>query len=322
LLGAREEQDVGKKIAVVLPTKNEEKSIRQVIGALHAELARLGHEVVVTIVTDDSRDQTRKIAAECGAVVVNGGGKGLGLAMFRGLKTALQYSPDIIMSCDSDGQSVVSEAGSFLKPILAGDADMVLGSRFQEQGSIKYQYRLKNRTGIFILVRILRYLTRLPLTDSHGGLRAMVPQVIEELEMIGSHTYVQETIIDAAEKGFRIAEIPSVWEKREVGESRVVSSIKRYVFYTLPILFIRSGEHIKTLYDFGIFFIVLSLVHLGVVLLETHFNLKLMFDRQSFHLMGIFFLIGIQLFFCGFVLELLSGIKKNIDFVASRTLRK
>lgn len=313
---------MGKKIALVLPTKNEEKSIRPVIEALRAELARLGHEVVATIVTDDSRDGTRRIASEIGAVVVNGGGKGLGLAMFRGLKTALQYSPDIIVSADSDGQSVVSEIGAFLKPIVDGDADMVLGSRFREKGLIKYRYRLKNRTGIFILVRILRYLTGLPLTDSHGGLRAMVPQVVEELEMIGSHTYVQETIIDAAEKGFRITEIPSVWEKREVGGSRVVSSIKRYVFYTLPILFIRSGEHIRALYDLGILFVLLSVLHLVVVATDTHFNLQTMFDRQSFHLMGIFFLIGIQLFFCGFVLELLSGIKKNIDFVASRTLRK
>ncbi len=75
----------------------------------------------------------------------------------------------------------------------------------------------------------------------------MRPAVVAELEMVGTHTYVQETIIDAFEKGFRIIEIPSVWKKRENGKSRVLRSIPLYVFYTLPVLILRSGQHIKLL---------------------------------------------------------------------------
>jgi hypothetical protein len=97
----------------------------------------------------------------------------------------------------------------FLESIARDEADMVVGSRFLEPGLIQYRYRWRNRFGIFVLVRILRALTGLPLTDSHGGLRAMRPEVVQELDVIGTHTYVQEMLIDAREKGFRIKEVSS-----------------------------------------------------------------------------------------------------------------
>ena len=86
----------------------------------------------------------------------------------------------------------------------------------------------------------------------------MKPEVIENLDIIGNHTYVQETIIDSYENGFKIIEIPSAWKVRKVGQSRVVLSIPKYIFYTLPILLLRSGGHIKFLYPAGIFLIFLA----------------------------------------------------------------
>ena len=78
----------------------------------------------------------------------------------------------------------------------------MVASRFLEKGSIKYRYRFINNFGTQVLAGMLRRLTGLPLTDSHGGIRAMRREVAQELEMLGSHTYVQETIIDAVEKDF------------------------------------------------------------------------------------------------------------------------
>jgi len=302
-----------KKICFVLPTKNEEKTIKEVIEGIRAEVEGLSHEVLAIIVTDDSRDNTRSIAQQNEATVINGGGKGLGSAMFRGLKLALHYNPDIIVAMDADGQSEIKELRAFLQPILDNEADLVLGSRFKEEGLVKYHYRLKNRTGIRILVKILRWLTKIKLTDSHGGLRAMTTNVVKELEMIGTHTYVQETIIDAAEKGFRIKEIPSVWKERKNGKSRVVASIAIYTFYTLPVLILRSGQHIKGLFSLGIFFFLLAFLDFFVVGIQTDFDFRKMLDRQSFLMIILFISIGIQLLFSGFALELLSGIKRKID---------
>jgi len=303
-----------KKVCVVLPTKNEESSIRDVIKGLRDAFKGTVFTDPVIFITDDSMDRTRAIAREEGAVVINGGGKGLGYAMYQGLKATLSYDPDYIISFDADGQCDPSEIPSFLAPIEADEADMVLGSRFKQADLVKYRYRFKNRMGIRILVRILRALTGLPLTDSHGGIRAMRPEVVKELEMLGTHTYVQETIIDAVEKGFRIKEIQSVWEKREHGSSRVVSSIPTYIFYTLPILIIRSKGHIKWLYSSGIILVLAAIGYFLFISYQASFQFKTMFERlPSFLLIALLVLTGLQLFFFGFIIELIKEIKYRID---------
>jgi hypothetical protein len=150
------------------------------------------------------------------------------------------------------------------------------------------------------------------LTDSHGGIRAMRPEVAAELDMFGTHTYVQESIIDAAEKGFRIKEIPSVWRKREVGTSRVVKSIPRYVFYTLPILLLRSGQHIRGLYMLGMLSCLMSLLVFATVLIEER-TLMIGHRTPALILIALLFTTGIQLFFFGFTLQLINQIKRNVD---------
>lgn len=299
---------------MVLPTKNEEDLIGQVVNDIFSKFESFGFPRPIIIVTDDSRDNTRKAAAIAGAQVINGGGKGLGFAMYQGLKFSLRFKPDYVLSCDADGQAELDEIPSFMDPLITDEADLVIGSRFIRSGLVYYKYRWINRLGIRILSRILRAFTGLPITDSHGGLRAMKSDVIFELEMLGTHTYVQETIIDAAEKGFRIKEIPSVWKERVQGGSKVVASIPTYVFYTLPILIIRSKQHIKWLYTSGIGLIVAAMVYFLFISWQEGFHLKQMFDRlPSFVLITLFILAGIQLFFFGFILQIIKDIKYRMD---------
>lgn len=302
------------KVTVVLPTRNEEATITQVIEAIKEEFERLpDYDLYSIIVVDDSSDQTRKYASEAGADVLMGGGQGLGKAMYRGLKKASRTECDLILSMDTDGQVDTSEISHFLGFQKKEEGDLILGSRFQNKESVFYQYPFVNRLGIRILVAILNNVTKLGLTDSHGGIRVMKREVAEQLELIGTHTYVQETIIDAAEKGFRVIEIPSVWKKRVEGSSRIVGNIPKYIFYTLPILILRSGQHIRLLYPLGIFFILLSFLDFLIVGIQTGFSLEQLFYRQSFHLIFLLFLIGINLFFFGFVIELLGNIKRKMN---------
>jgi len=301
------------KITFVLPTRDEEKTIGAVINELKTECAHNNLEIQQIIVADDSKDRTREIAKELGATIIIGGGQGLGQAVYRGLKASLRFEADVVVSLDTDGQVDLSELPRFVNPILKDRADLVVGSRFKDKGLVGYDYPFINRSGIRILVFILRKLTGLPLTDSHGGFRAMRSDVVKELELIGTHTYVQECIIDAVEKGFRVEEIASVWNKRNHGKSRIVRSIPKYVFYTLPILILRAGQHIRFLYPLGMFFIFLSLLDFVIVGFETSLNLREMFDRQSFHLILLLFMIGLNLFFFGFTIELLGNIKRKMS---------
>ena len=302
------------KICVVLPTKNESKTIEKMIRELFEKFDYFGFETPIIIITDDSSDNTRKLAKMNGAKVINGGGKGLGYAMYQGLKSALKYNPDYILSCDADGQLDLNEIPNFINPLINDEADLIIGSRFLKQSLVKYKYRWRNRFGVIILSKILSSFTGKKITDSHGGMRAMSANVIQELEMLGTHTYVQETIIDANEKGFRILEIPSVWKKRESGGSKVVSSIPTYVFYTLPILFIRSKKHIKWLYSIGILLNLFAIIYFAFISWESSFQFKNMFDRlPSFVLIALFILAGLQFFFFGFILQIVKEIKYGVD---------
>ncbi len=300
-------------IALVIPTKNEADTIGHLIDEIKSKCNEFGFENVQIIITDDSRDKTREIARSKGAVIVVGGGKGLGSAMYKGLKESLKFNPDIIYSLDADGQVDLNEIRTFKEALVENNADLVLGSRFKKKDLIKYEYKFINRTGIKVLVRILNYLTGLSLTDSHGGIRAMKPEVVESLEIIGTHTYVQEAIIDAYENGYKVIEVPSAWLKREHGKSRVVLSIPKYIFYTLPVLILRSGGHIQLLFPMGLLMILLAFLDITYVAFETGFSFMEMIERQSFNLFILLLLMGINLFFFGFALELIANIKRKIN---------
>lgn len=307
------------KICVVIPTKNEEASIGEVIRtakeALAPDLCRSLHIIVV----DDSTDRTRSLARTAGAQVINGGGRGLGSSMYEGLKAAASMGPDYIVSIDGDGQADLNEVSQFLRPLIEDEADLVVGSRFKGQNLVKYKYRFVNRFGTIVLAWILRRLTGLKLTDSHGGLRAMRREVVEELEMLGTHTYVQETIIDAVEKGFRVLEVPSAWKLRRHGKSRVVSSIPRYVFYSLPVLVLRSGQHIRLLYSAGITLIGVALLYFLSILAQVRFNIKAVGDRlPAFVWITLVISIGFQCFFFGFILQLIKQMKYRLDRTEQR----
>lgn len=305
------------KICVVVPTKNEESTIADVIQSIREGVSRAGYTECCILIVDDSRDQTKKVALANGAYVVRGSGDGLGSAMYKGLKAALQLNPTILMTADGDGQSDArNEIPRFLEPIENGSADLVLGSRFLNKDLIHYDYRWVNRLGTRLLSGIMNRQTGLKLTDSHGGLRAMQPEVAASLEMIGTHTYVQETIIDASEKGFRIVEIPSVWMRRKVGTSKVVASIPNYIFYTLPILVLRAGEHVRALYWFGFFLVFLAVAIFGAIFVEEGFTLKLAHRTPAFIFIALLTLLGSLTFFFGFVLQLLQQIKRSTDRAA------
>jgi glycosyltransferase involved in cell wall biosynthesis len=300
---------------VVIPTKNEEHTIQAVITEVREAFATLPYDLEI-LITDDSTDATRQIARACGAHVVNGGGEGLGSAMYRGLKEALYLKPSVIVSIDGDGQTDArTEIPQFVQPILEQRADLVLGSRFAREGLVAYRYKSVNMMGTRILTWILRRMTGLHVTDSHGGIRAMVPDVARELQIIGSHTYVQETIIDAHEKGFRIVELPSVWRKRNFGQSRVVRSIPKYIAYTLPVLLLRSGQHIRALYALGSLLVVGAFGVFGLVLLEEGFTLVLGHRTPALIMIALMIMAGLQLLFFGFSFQLLKQIKRAIDRV-------
>jgi len=294
------------KICLVLPTRDEAATLPGVVTEIRDAFRQLGLRDPLIIISDDSHDDTRRTAAQLGVHVVNGEGKGLGFAMRKALRAALALQPDLVMTMDADGQSDPCEVMTFLEPIAKDEADLVLGSRFLKPGLVAYPYPFINRLGTRMLSGMMRAMTGLPLTDSHGGLRAWRTEVVRDLEIIGTHTYVQETVIDTWRKGYRIREVPTVWRKRVAGKSRVVGSISKYVMYTLPILVMQSGIHVRWLYRAAFLLVLLSVSYFLVIFSEAGFHKAGLFVRiPALLCVAMLAIIGIQLFTLGFMAEML-----------------
>lgn len=222
------------RLVGVIPAKNEEETIGPVIEEVEREVDDLGYELDI-VVSSGSTDDTDEIAREKGYTVIDDGGKGLGLAMYRGLKEALEHDPDVIFSIDADFQFRPSELGKLIKELEETEADLVLGSRFLDDG-VEYEMSFSHRLGNWFLTVFTNLLAGLSLTDAQTGYRVMKPEVAEDLEMIGNHTYVQETVLDASMRDYNISEVPVHFDSREHGGSRVASSLVKYGIRTLPVL--------------------------------------------------------------------------------------
>jgi glycosyltransferase involved in cell wall biosynthesis len=306
----------GPRVCVVIPTKNEENSIAKVIDDVKRAIEDAGFGIPLVVVTDDSVDGTEAAAGRAGATVVRAGGIGLGYAMAVGLREAVRTECEYIVSVDGDGQADPSEIPAFLEPLESGRADLVLGSRFLAKGLVKYKYPRFNRVGVLILAWLLTLFSGQRFTDSHGGIRAMRRQVVAELALTGTHSYVQETIIDAVQRGYRVTEVPSAWTKREHGSSRVVASIPRYAAHTLPVLLVKTGKHITWLTTGGAFFAVAAVVGFVAILIEEGFSIPDLFDRlPALLLIALLVMVGTQMFFTGLVLEMLRNMARRVDRV-------
>ena len=223
--------------AVIVFAKNEEKTIGRVIDDLKAACRRIPGGKFQLFLCDDSTDQTAKIARDKGLFVIKGPGRGLGMSYYYALRFVSKRDFSVIVTVDGDGQADMSEIPRFYERLEKGALDMIIGSRFLKKDSVSYRYPKTNLFGVRILSFFITVGARQKFTDSHGGLRVMKSAVAKDMDFLGTHSYVQETVIDACSRGFKVKELPSRWNKRIHGESRVLRSKIRYMSkMALPLL--------------------------------------------------------------------------------------
>ena len=208
------------KITALIPAYNEEEMIEKAIDSVSKYVDR------VIVINDGSTDETGRIAEEKGILVVHHEtNQGLGRAIHDGMNAAVIIGSDIIVIFDADLQYDARAIPLLVKPILEGEADLVLGSRLG--GQIEYMSNVKF-WGNRIFTKITGWLAGVPITDAQTGFRAFTKEVAINLTISSSYTYTQEMIIRSAKKGFRIKEIPIVFRKRISGRSRLISSPLKY----------------------------------------------------------------------------------------------
>ena len=164
-------------IWITIPAYNEASSIKAVIEDLRSN----GYSNIL-VVDDGSRDETSKIASEAGATVlrhlIN---RGQGAALRTGISfLAEQYQPKVIVTFDADGQHMASDIQRLIIPILEQTHDVVLGSRFLGKGvAIPSMRKFMLRCGVIFT----NLISRIQLTDTHNGLRALGKNAYTRIEI-------------------------------------------------------------------------------------------------------------------------------------------
>ena len=284
------------KIAVILFTKDEENHITEVITELKHFLQELPPSKL--FIYDDSSDNTGKIAENLGVTTLKGFKIGLGWAYYTALKSLSATGKfQTVITLDGDGQTNLSELPSFYKEFKKG-YDLVVGSRFLKKGSFAYQYPKINFFGAKALSFLITFSTFQKFTDSHGGMRIMTSQAAENPRFIGTHSYVQETLIEAVKKDCKVREIPCFWRKRNYEKSRVVNSYLQYARKMGLPLFVRTRLY-------------WPVILLGCL---TGFFLQKPFLFMAFFLAGIFMETWKTLKF--------SKNRKQLDFYANQLIKK
>ena len=212
--------------AVVVPALNEEESIGGLIAEIRAAAtsAALPARIEAIVVVDNgSTDATAARAAAAGATVVSEPRRGYGRACLSGAEAAAPA--DLLVFMDGDRSEVPAEMGKLLRPVVAGEADLALGSRVAgtaEPGALSPQQRAGNAVAALLLGWL--YGVRVSDLPPYRVIRRADLARLGMAEM--TYGWPVEMIARAAQRGLRVQEVPVSCRRRAGGVSKVSGNAK------------------------------------------------------------------------------------------------
>lgn len=176
-------------VFIVIAAFNEERAITNVVKGLQ----KAGYHNIV-VVDDGSKDRTAAVAEAVGAVVVKHAiNRGQGASLKTGIDYALQQGADAIVTFDADGQHRTEDLPAMLKPVLKGEVDVTLGSRFLGTGSNVPWIRRQVLKAGALLFKLLYHVN---LTDSHNGFRVLSKRAAETIQITSDRMEHASEIVD------------------------------------------------------------------------------------------------------------------------------
>jgi dolichol-phosphate mannosyltransferase len=223
---------------LVLPTYEEAENLEPFVAAV---LPKLPAEARVLIVDDNSPDGTGEIAKRLEEVeervrfLHREHKEGLGPAYIAGFRKALAEGAGLVLEMDAD----FSHDPAYLPRLLeaAKRADLVIGSRYVEGGGVRNWGPLRrviSRGGS----AYARFILGVEVKDLTGGFKCFRREVLEAIDLDAvdarGYAFQIEMTYRALEAGFEVAEVPIVFRDREVGKSKMDSSIVREAMWRVP----------------------------------------------------------------------------------------
>lgn len=218
---------------MIVPSFNEELSIAKVVRGVTSRACVCD----ILVVDDGSADRTANFAAEAGARVVKlPFNLGIGGAVQTGYRFAEVQGYDVAVQLDGDGQHPAEEIERLIEPIVAGDADLVIGSRYFDQGRLQGNVSSLSRVvGSGVLSLAIMLLSGKRVCDPTSGFRAVGRPLIRRFAADYPIDYPEPvSLLWALTKRYAVLEIPVSMVPRAFGTSSIRSF--RAIGYMIKVL--------------------------------------------------------------------------------------
>ncbi len=287
--------DIYMETTAIIPAFNEEISI----GSMVLKAKKYAHHVIV--IDDGSRDCTGEIARSAGAeVITHEKNMGKGVALKTGFGMASQNGTKVVVTIDADGQHNPDEIPKMVAPILAKEADVIIGSRYLNGNQIPYYRRVGQR----FLDKIININSGVNISDTQSGFRAFSINSITAFKFRQKGFSIEsEMLSDAVESGLKIKEV-EIGVRYDV-DCSTDNPIKHGVKVLASI--IQDMEFRRPLYYFTFPGIIIAIVGIGMGLafLENFFDGGKLYFGPTL-LMILLTLFGMLLIFTGILLHSIS----------------
>jgi glycosyltransferase involved in cell wall biosynthesis len=307
------------KLIVQIPCLNEEAALPETLRGIPRTIPGLDR-VEVLVIDDGSSDRTAEVARAHGAdhVVRFTRRKGLAYGFMAGLDACLRLGADVIVNTDADNQYPSSEIPRLIAPILAGEADMVVGDRgVAEVAHFSWGKRRLQTLGSWVVRKVSG--TNVP--DTTSGFRALNREAALRINIVSEFTYTLESIIQAGKKRLAVTSLPIA--ARDTRPSRLFGSTWEYVK--------RSGATILRIYamyePFKVFILLGSALFLGGTALGLRYAYywwagDIRGHLQSAILSVLLLILGFQTLQWGIMADLIASNRKLLEDLLYRVRKR
>ena len=307
-----------RKLIIQIPCYNEAETIATTLAELPRKVE--GFDKVEWLVIDDgSTDNTSEIAQANGVdhIVRHTGNKGLACAFMTGLEEALRLEVDVIVNTDADNQYNADDIPDLVRPVLEGQAEMVIGERPID--SIEHFTPVKKylqKIGSWVV----RLASKTNIPDVSSGFRAISRKAAQQIVLFSDFTYTLETIIQAGQKNMVVKSVP-IRINKDLRPSRLFKSIPSYLKKSISTI-----VRIFVIYRPFLFFMTI-----GLILFSCGFFIGLRFifllimgegdgHMQSLTLASILLGMGFQTMLVAFLADLLSANRKLLESIRLKVI--
>jgi len=307
------------KLIIQIPCFNEAETLPLTLADLPRQIPGVD-EIEVLIIDDGSSDETTEVARRSGVqhIVRMTKNKGLANGFMAGLDASLRLGADIIVNTDADNQYNGADIPSLVRPILDGQAELVIGDRQTDEiHHFSWMKKRLQNLGSWVV----RQVSATEIPDATSGFRALSREAALQMNVISRFTYTLETIIQAGKKNLAVSHVP-VRTNSKLRESRLFKGNWNYIKRSIATI-----TRIYTMYEplkmfsyiggtvFGAGFLI------GLRFLYFYITTGGAGHIQSLILAAVLLMIGFQVFIIGLVADLIGFNRRLIESALYRVRR-